>query len=129
MIVTGVVGVVGSGRPSVEGAGTVDQAAVNRRSLPYPFIHEWVRSTGQRLPTWIEAGKNLRQIADLGRVVATVQVHARPVRAGSDHVADRGQGRLQQGRVVIVGPRRDQVQRVPPPSRRGRWSTSQWPLS
>ncbi len=37
--------------------------SVRRRSLAYPFIHEWVRSTTQRLPTWIGAGTPLREIS------------------------------------------------------------------
>lgn len=40
----------------------VVRLSVNRRSLPQPFIHEWVRLIGHRLPAWIGVGHPLTAV-------------------------------------------------------------------
>ena len=95
--------------------------SVQRRSLPYPFIHEFVRSTTQRLPTWMAQGTPLREIsgveAELGEQLPGGTVVLGDVQVRGDLVGHRpnlgrrgNQGWPQQRRVVPVGPGGDQAQ-------------------
>jgi hypothetical protein len=82
--------------------------------LPYPFIHEFVRSTTHRLPTWIGEGTPLRAIAPIqaefvqelpgdGAVVGGVQMCGHLVGHPALYLRERlCQGRSQERRVMAV---------------------------